>query len=59
MYKNQIRKKSCAEDLGINLFNGFGWKITIHGNKTFDINRKTPRSVIALSIKPIFNLYFW
>ena len=53
MYKNQIRKKSCADDLGINLFNGFGWKITIHGNKIFDINRKTPRSVIALSIKPI------
>ena len=39
--------------------NGFGWNITIHGNKAFDINRKASRSVIELSIEPIFNLYFW
>ena len=40
------------------LFNGFGWNITIHGNKATNINRKASRSVIELSIEPIFNLYF-
>ena len=37
---------------------GFGWNITIHGNKASDINRKASRSVIELSKEPIFNLYF-
>ena len=40
-------------------FNGFGWNITIHGNKASDINRKASRSVIELSIAHISNLYFW
>ena len=57
MYMNQIRKKSCAA-IPV-LFNGFGWNITLHDNKTSDINRKASRSVNELSIEPIFNLYFF
>ena len=58
MYKNQIRKKSCAASWVL-FFNGFGWNITIYGNKDSNINRKASRSVIELSIEPIFNLYLW
>ena len=51
--------KSLVLPTWVLLFNGFGWNITIHGNKASDINRKASRSVIELSIEPIFNLYFW
>ena len=30
------------------LFNGFGWNITIHGNKGSDINRKSSRQYYTL-----------
>ena len=51
--------KSLVLPTWVLLFNGFGWNITIHGNKASDINRQASRSVIELSKEPIFNLYFW
>ena len=50
--------KSVVLPTWILLFDGFGWNITIHGDKGSDINRKASRSVIELSIEPIFNLSF-
>ena len=50
--------KSLVLPTWVLLFNGFGKNITIHGNKASDINRKASRSVIELSIEPVFNLHF-
>ena len=50
--------KSLVLQTRVLLFNGFGWNITVHGNKASVIKRKESRSVIELSIEPIFNLYF-
>ena len=33
--------------------------ISIHGTEGSDFNRKASRSVIEMSIEPIFNLYVW
>ena len=41
------------------LFNGFGWNITIHGNKASHINRKASRSVIELSKNLYLTYIFW
>ena len=32
--------------------------VTIHGKEGSDLNRKASRSVIEMSIEPIFTLYF-